>query len=180
VPASKRTFVLSLAQIYRLSTDLLDAEPNRSIMIRRKIDTRVPNPLLSSVVAQPATAERKSGGLANLRATPTASGTSSGTASWGKIAAPTPSPWGSSAASGSSTPLGLSAAGVASRAVSPAIRSSRPSTPGESHSATTMTVPVNQTSHLGPGLGLARMNSARQGVVGEVGKVEEDDWDVDA
>jgi hypothetical protein len=43
-----------------------------------------------------------------------------------------------------------------------------------------MTVPVNQTSHLGPGLGLARMNSARQGVVGEVGKVEEDDWDVDA
>lgn len=190
MPAAKRTFVLSLAQTYRLSTDLLDAEPNRSIMIRRKIETRIPNPLLSTAVPQPHSAlngEKKSTGLTNLRAaTPVSSTTSSGSsgATWGKIVAPTPtaatssSAWGSSGltVSGTTTPASSSAYAtpMGSRTISPAIP--------ESSGSATMTVPVNQTqmSGSGLGLGLARKQSSRQGVVGEVGKVEEDDWDVDA
>lgn len=186
MPAAKRTFVLSLAQVYRLATDLLDAEPNRSIMIRRKIDTRLPNPLLSTVVTPPhgtlGNGEKKTG-LANLRPTTTTSG-----GSWGKVLAPTPktaSPWGSSAVSGASTPSTYSTP-MGSRAISPATKPSRPVTPATesaAHTSATMTVPVNQSAQIGGvGLGLARTRSgsARQGIVGEVGKVEEDDWDVDA
>lgn len=173
---------MSLCQVYRLSTDLLDAEPNRSIMIRRKIDTRTPSPLLTAAVPQPYAAgvEKKTTGLTNLRAsTPTSSSGSSG-ATWGKIVAPTPSAWGggSGLLSGTSTPGSVYHTPMSSRAISPAVP--------ESSGSATMTVPVNQTGTQsqaqmsGLGLGLARKQSSRQGVVGEVGKVEEDDWDVDA
>jgi transcriptional repressor NF-X1 len=187
VPAAKRTFVISLCQVYRLSTDLLDAEPNRSIMIRRKIDTRIPTPLLTAAVPQPYSSgvEKKTTGLTNLRAsTPSAAAAGSSGATWGKIAAPTPttssSAWrggsGSGLLSGTSTPGSVYHTPMSSRAISPAVP--------ESSGSATMTVPVNQTQTQtqvsGLGLGLASKQSSRQGVVGEVGKVEEDDWDVDA
>lgn len=165
VPAAKRIFVMSLAQTYRLSAELIDAEPNRSVMIRRKVDTRIPHPLLSSVCAPPTgVTEKKLGGLGNLRApTPTVStGTNTPTpAPWGKGSVPAVSAWGGGG-SGSLTPV---AGG--SGTVSPAIRS-RPTTPAVTHVGhSTVTVPVNQ------------LPTQRQEVVGQVGKVEEDDWDVD-
>ncbi|WWD21791.1 hypothetical protein CI109_106279 [Kwoniella shandongensis] len=52
MPLAKRTFVMSLAEHYRLTRELIDQEPNRSVQIRRRVDTRVPTPLLSAV-AQP-------------------------------------------------------------------------------------------------------------------------------
>lgn len=162
VPAAKRIFVMSLAQAYRLSAELIDAEPNRSVMIRRKVDTRIPHPLLSSVCVPPTgIPEKKLGGLGNLRApTPTVStgSTTPTPAPWGKVSV---SAWGGGG-SGSLTP-----ATAGSGTVSPAIRS-RPTTPAVPHVGhSTVTVPVNQ------------LPTQRQEVVGQVGKVEEDDWDVD-
>ncbi|ODO11918.1 hypothetical protein I350_00702 [Cryptococcus amylolentus CBS 6273] len=50
MPESKRTIVMSLADHYRLTRELIDQEPNRSVQIRRRIDTRIPKPLLSAAV----------------------------------------------------------------------------------------------------------------------------------
>ncbi|WVW78077.1 hypothetical protein I302_100028 [Kwoniella bestiolae CBS 10118] len=55
MPPAKRTFVMSLAEHYRLTRELIDQEPNRSVQIRRRVDTRVPNPLLSSISASTST-----------------------------------------------------------------------------------------------------------------------------
>ncbi|WWC68275.1 uncharacterized protein I206_102198 [Kwoniella pini CBS 10737] len=54
MPPAKRVFVMSLADHYRLTKELVDQEPNRSVQIRRRVDTRSPNPSLSSSV-NPAT-----------------------------------------------------------------------------------------------------------------------------
>ncbi|OCF33712.1 transcriptional repressor NF-X1 [Kwoniella heveanensis BCC8398] len=50
MPLAKRTFVMSLAEHYRLTRELIDQEPNRSVQIRRRVDTRIPSPLLSASV----------------------------------------------------------------------------------------------------------------------------------
>ena len=44
----------------------MDAEPNRSVQIRRRIDTRIPNPLLSTITA-PVVSKPSLGGLTNLK-----------------------------------------------------------------------------------------------------------------
>lgn len=67
MPLAKRTFVMSMADVYHLGRELIDAEPNRSVQIRRRVDTRLPNPLLSAA-APPI--DNKLGGLGNLRAAP--------------------------------------------------------------------------------------------------------------
>ena len=59
--------MISMADVYRLGRELIDQEPNRSVQIRRRIDTRIPHPLLS-VVALPPIGKPSLGGLGNLRA----------------------------------------------------------------------------------------------------------------
>lgn len=49
---------MALADHYRLTRELIDQEPNRSVQIRRRIDTRIPKPLLSSAVQPPASQPR--------------------------------------------------------------------------------------------------------------------------
>lgn len=49
---------MALADHYRLTRELIDQEPNRSVQIRRRIDTRIPKPLLSSVVQLPTAQSR--------------------------------------------------------------------------------------------------------------------------
>lgn len=61
MPATKRTFVMAMADMYKLGRELIDAEPNRSVQIRRRVDTRIPAPLLSAATAS------RLGGLGNLR-----------------------------------------------------------------------------------------------------------------
>lgn len=51
---ARRVFVTSLAAVYRMDTTLVDVEPHRSVQLVRRIDTRVPHPLLSQT-AGPAT-----------------------------------------------------------------------------------------------------------------------------
>ena len=52
MPVAKRSFVVSLAAIYRINTELVDVEPQRSVMVRRRIDTRIPSPALSERARQ--------------------------------------------------------------------------------------------------------------------------------
>jgi transcriptional repressor NF-X1 len=40
-----------LAAVYRMDTQLIDPEPHRSVQLIRRIDTRIPDPLLSVVTA---------------------------------------------------------------------------------------------------------------------------------
>lgn len=97
-PATKRQFILGLAEIYRFGTELVDADPHRTVQIRRRIDSRIPNPLLSSITAAPV-AKRQLGGLSDLKKPSFAS-----LASAGPSVAPTPvRGWGVTSASASRT-----------------------------------------------------------------------------
>ncbi|KAG6330941.1 hypothetical protein ID866_8147, partial [Astraeus odoratus] len=49
MPPERRKFVQALAAVYRMDTTLVDQEPHRSVQLIRRIDTRVPSPLLSQV-----------------------------------------------------------------------------------------------------------------------------------
>ncbi|KAJ9120222.1 hypothetical protein QFC22_003122 [Naganishia vaughanmartiniae] len=89
MPLQKRQFAISLAEIYRFGTELVDAEPNRSVSVRRRIDSRIPNPTLSSITAPPATAKRQLGGLGDLKRPTMALGAPSA-----GPAAPAPRTWG--------------------------------------------------------------------------------------
>ncbi|WWC86565.1 uncharacterized protein L201_001442 [Kwoniella dendrophila CBS 6074] len=66
MPPAKRVIVMSLAEHYRLTKELIDQEPNRSVQIRRRVDTRVPNPLLSSAVNPSTVAAPQSRLVTNL------------------------------------------------------------------------------------------------------------------
>jgi transcriptional repressor NF-X1 len=100
VPPAKRTFVMGMADVYHLGRELIDAEPNRSVQIRRRVDTRSPHPLLSAASAPPST---RLGGLTNMRA-------------------PATSAWGSGAgrsATAAAAVAGLPVSGPTSRVASP-------------------------------------------------------------
>jgi transcriptional repressor NF-X1 len=158
VPASKRTFVMALADVYHLGRELIDQEPNRSVQIRRRIDTRIPNPLLSATIPAPGSAPSKPllGNLGALRQGPTA-GSITTTPTWGRSSVPTPT--------GGVTPntsypslatLAISqsqaeASGTGSGSGANSVRGSRPVTPAP---------PVLE-------------------VKGKVGEVDEVDWDED-
>ncbi|KAI0336848.1 hypothetical protein GY45DRAFT_25326 [Cubamyces sp. BRFM 1775] len=66
MPEQKRKFVHDLAAVYRIDTQMVDQEPHRSVQLLRRLDSRVPNPLLSSVIAPPSTSSSL-GKLADLR-----------------------------------------------------------------------------------------------------------------
>ena len=94
-PAQKRQFILGLAEIYRFGTELVDADPHRSVQIRRRIDSRIPTPLLSSTVGAPAV-KRQLGGLGDMKKAPSGPGT---------LLAPNPiRGWGSAALSRPTSP----------------------------------------------------------------------------
>ncbi|KZP23527.1 hypothetical protein FIBSPDRAFT_910249 [Athelia psychrophila] len=65
MPADRRKFVHDLAGIYRMDVQMVDQEPHRSVQLIRRIDTRIPYPLLSSTIA--AGAAPSLGKLGDLR-----------------------------------------------------------------------------------------------------------------
>ncbi|KAK0192391.1 hypothetical protein F5146DRAFT_1102355 [Armillaria mellea] len=68
MPPDRRQFVHELANVYRIDTQMVDQEPNRSVQLIRRIDTRIPSPLLSSHVAPTRPPSRPNlGKLGNLR-----------------------------------------------------------------------------------------------------------------
>lgn len=81
---------MGLADNYHLGRELIDQEPNRSVQIRRRIDTRIPTPLLSMSVGHLSAAPKPAlGNLASMRtSTPTA--TPAAAPAWGKPTNPVP------------------------------------------------------------------------------------------
>ena len=69
---------MAMADAYRLGHELIDQEPNRSVQIRRRVDTRIPNPLLSAVAPSPV-GKPALGALENLRAPKPAAAWGTGT-----------------------------------------------------------------------------------------------------
>ncbi|KAK7683188.1 hypothetical protein QCA50_013861 [Cerrena zonata] len=90
MPESRRKFVHDLATVYRMDTQMVDQEPYRSVQLIRRIDSRVPSPLLSTTASSASTSTTSSGlgRLTDLRAPapsqsikPTTSGASAWTRS---------------------------------------------------------------------------------------------------
>ncbi|KAF9240460.1 hypothetical protein BU15DRAFT_87666 [Melanogaster broomeanus] len=50
MPLERRKFVHDLASVYRMDTTMVDQEPLRSVQLIRRIDSRIPTPLLSQYV----------------------------------------------------------------------------------------------------------------------------------
>ncbi|KAF8157144.1 hypothetical protein B0H34DRAFT_712422 [Crassisporium funariophilum] len=67
MPMERRKFVHDLANIYRIDTQMVDQEPHRSVQLLRRIDTRVPAPVLSIFIGSSAPPPNL-GKLADLRA----------------------------------------------------------------------------------------------------------------
>ncbi|KAI0827026.1 hypothetical protein BC628DRAFT_1319106 [Trametes gibbosa] len=67
MPEQKRKFVHDLAAVYRMDARMVDQEPHRSVQLLRRIDSRIPSPLLSASVAPASTASTGLGKLADLR-----------------------------------------------------------------------------------------------------------------
>lgn len=91
MPPERRKFVHDLASVYRMDTQMVDQEPHRSVQLLRRVDTRVPTPLLSTVIGTSAPPPSL-GKLADLRALKSAGAQSP---SW-RPAAPKPVPQSSS------------------------------------------------------------------------------------
>ncbi|KAF8651138.1 hypothetical protein AX16_004861 [Volvariella volvacea WC 439] len=51
MPPERRKFVHDLAAVYRMDAQMVDQEPYRSVQLVRRIDTRIPSPLLSAHLA---------------------------------------------------------------------------------------------------------------------------------
>lgn len=168
MPVSKRTFVFALADAYKLGRELIDQEPNTSVMIRRRVDTRVPTPLLSSTVSQPV-AKPSFGGLANLRAGPAAAVSATGSGAWGRSSSP----------ASTSTQPATSSASSSFAAASSAARSSHPPAHPAGHSlsaAPSASATPRSSRPVTPVAPIVRAGALAT-KVGEVGKVEDDDWD---
>ncbi|KAH7908223.1 hypothetical protein BJ138DRAFT_1158200 [Hygrophoropsis aurantiaca] len=65
MPPERRKFVNDLASVYRMDTTMVDQEPHRSVQLIRRIDTRIPQPLLSTTIAS--TSQPNLGKLADMR-----------------------------------------------------------------------------------------------------------------
>ncbi|KAL0568229.1 FKBP12-associated protein, partial [Marasmius crinis-equi] len=130
MPPERRKFVHDLAHVYRLDTQMVDQEPHRSVQIIRRIDTRIPHPLLSAHIASSTPSAPSLGKLGNLRG-----GTVTGP-SWRKPTAPGGQ---NIAAPTASTPSSSSSRGwtsVVARATPPANTRSTPPIPSTNVSAT--------------------------------------------
>ncbi|KZT20935.1 hypothetical protein NEOLEDRAFT_1244899 [Neolentinus lepideus HHB14362 ss-1] len=72
MPPERRKFVHDLASVYRMDTQMVDQEPHRSVQLIRRMDTRIPTPLLSSTIMS----STNLGKLTDLRAAPAPRSTS--------------------------------------------------------------------------------------------------------
>ncbi|KAF7289901.1 R3H domain-containing protein [Mycena indigotica] len=66
MPPERRKFVHDVASVYRMDTQMVDQEPHRSVQLIRRYDTKLPTPLLSSIVGTATAAHAGAGGLGKL------------------------------------------------------------------------------------------------------------------
>ncbi|KAJ8095036.1 FKBP12-associated protein [Marasmius tenuissimus] len=179
MPPDRRKFVHDLAHVYRLDTQLVDQEPHRSVQIIRRVDTRIPHPLLSAYIASLAPSAPSLGKLGNLRggtvsapswrkpnasaasnpniAAPAATTPSSSTRGWTSVVA-RPTPPASARPTGSST------------SANPSANPSRTGTPDRAVTSTSRTGITTTASNVTPAPS-----------VPDVGAVDvPDDWEDDA
>jgi len=139
MPPDRRNFVHSVAAVYRMDTQMVDQEPHRSVQLLRRVDTKVPTPLLSGCLAASGPTASL-GKLADLRAGSSASaGTGVTWRAAGATAKPppaavtgTPRSWGA-AASSSTLPVSTTVTQA------PATRTSTPVTAPQVSAATPQT-----------------------------------------
>ncbi|KAF4616864.1 hypothetical protein D9613_008216 [Agrocybe pediades] len=75
MPPDRRKFVHDLAAVYRMDTQMVDQEPHRSVQLLRRVDTRIPTPVLSVYLSTVASQGQASlGRLADFRAVKAAAG----------------------------------------------------------------------------------------------------------
>ncbi|KAJ3752506.1 hypothetical protein EV360DRAFT_55073 [Lentinula raphanica] len=71
MPHEKRNFVSKLVGLYRMDSHMVGQDPHRSVQLSRRIDTRIPTPLLSTFIANKFTSNSTQpnnlGKLGNLR-----------------------------------------------------------------------------------------------------------------
>ncbi|KIL58249.1 hypothetical protein M378DRAFT_27649 [Amanita muscaria Koide BX008] len=151
MPIEKRKFVHSMASVYRFDAQTVDQEPVRSVQIMRRVDTRVPDPLLSAhvaTVAPPAPNFGKLGLSTGLKGSgkpgstgqPVPGMTASGPRGWGPSARTTPI-GGASTGTGPTTPASVPRASLPpSRSATP--QAVRAGNAGSVNSAT-LDVPNN-------------------------------------
>ncbi|KAG2140668.1 hypothetical protein DEU56DRAFT_885849 [Suillus clintonianus] len=84
MPPERRKFVHDLASIYRMDTQMVDQEPHRSVQLIRRVDTRIPTPLLSASLPSPSPSPAVLGKLADLRAPKAVSSVTSGSGGWAR------------------------------------------------------------------------------------------------
>lgn len=84
MPPERRKFVHDLASIYRMDTQMVDQEPHRSVQLIRRVDTRIPTPLLSASLPSSSPSPAVLGKLADLRAPKPVSSVTSGSGVWAK------------------------------------------------------------------------------------------------
>ncbi|TFK47511.1 hypothetical protein OE88DRAFT_1720598 [Heliocybe sulcata] len=119
MPPERRKFVHDLANVYRMDTQMVDQEPHRSVQLIRRLDTRVPAPLLSATITLAASTNL--GKLADLRASPSPTPRSASPASVSTAGAPARRGWNSvlSRPAGSPAPAVTSSSGPVQSTVAP-------------------------------------------------------------
>jgi len=102
MPPDRRKFVHDLAALYRMDTQMVDQEPHRSVQLLRRVDTRIPTPVLSAFIVSIAPPPSL-GKLADFRALKGTAPNSS-YSPWRTSGSPTPSPKPPTPGSGSVAP----------------------------------------------------------------------------
>ncbi|KAB5593926.1 FKBP12-associated protein [Ceratobasidium theobromae] len=64
MPEARRKILVEVAEVYRINTQLVDEEPRRSVQLIRRVDSRIPTPLLSQASTP---APSRLGSLGDLR-----------------------------------------------------------------------------------------------------------------
>lgn len=90
MPHANEEFSVQLTTYYRIDTQMVDQEPHRSVQLIRRVDIRLPSPLLSAVIRQASTPPGL-GKLGNLRSMHSSSTTTaSSNLSSGPVSKPSP------------------------------------------------------------------------------------------
>ncbi|KAF7792938.1 hypothetical protein EIP86_004041 [Pleurotus ostreatoroseus] len=142
MPPQRRKFVHDLADVFRMDTQMVDQEPYRSVQLIKRLDSRIPTPLLSA------------------SASASAASASSSTASLGKLTdlrAQTPRPAWGPGRSQTSTPIPPQATGTMGRRGWTAVVASKPQahTPIRS-SPTPQRLSAEEGGRTGPSSGSSR------------------------
>lgn len=94
---NKQLKLFKLATHYRIDTQLVDQEPHRSVQLHRRLDTRIPNPVLSALIPSSTPNAPNLGKLGDLKnpkvsVVSTTSGSASSGSPWRPLVTPSPKP----------------------------------------------------------------------------------------